>query len=448
MAKVRTDKKGRKLDKGEYQNPDGRYFYIYTDINGKQCRAYSWRLKDTDKVPKGKKCDKSLYALEAEIKSELQKGIDTTKAKKLTVDDLFDKFLEIRKLRESTETNYRYMYEKFIQPTFGKRKAKEIKKSHIAKFYKSLIDDKKLKPNTIENIHTLLRPILQVGVDDDTLVKNYSIAAYNEIRNSYKDYWDFNTVKKSSFTKDQQEAFMNYVRENQEQYDGWYNILVAFLGTGCRVSELVGLTWDDVDFNNNTISINHQVHYGKSAETGKFEKRIVPPKTKAGLRTIAMFKKVRAALLNEKERQMKQCLYSQDVISGTKWKQVTENNRKKIVEESVTLSDFIFLNRFGAVQLPHNTNRAFERIRRDYNNYEIDLANKEHREPIEMPHFSNHILRHTFITRACDEEGNIAVVSEMVGHNDISTTQNIYDEIQQERREKAVTDLESKMLIG
>lgn len=65
-----------------------------------------------------------------------------------------------------------------------------------------------------------------------------------------------------------------------------------------------------------------------------------------------------------------------------------------------------------------------------------------------MPHFSNHILRHTFITRACDEEGNIAVVSEMVGHNDISTTQNIYDEIQQERREKAVTDLESKMLIG
>lgn len=204
------------------------------------------------------------YALEAEIKSELQKGIDTTKAKKLTVDDLFAKFLEIRKLRESTETNYKYLYERFIQPTFGKRKAKEIKKSHIAKFYKSLIDDKKLKPNTIENIHTLLRPILQVGVDDDTLVKNYSIAAYNEIRNSYKDYWDFNTVKKSSFTKDQQEAFMNYVRENQEQYDGWYNILVAFLGTGCRVSELVGLTWDDVDFNNNTISINHQVHYQKT----------------------------------------------------------------------------------------------------------------------------------------------------------------------------------------
>ena len=103
------------------------------------------------------------------------------------------------------------MYEKFIQPTFGKRKAKEIKKSHIAKFYKSLIDDKKLKPNTIENIHTLLRPILQVGVDDDTLVKNYSIAAYNEIRNSYKDYWDFNTVKKSSFTKDQQSYFTPYI---------------------------------------------------------------------------------------------------------------------------------------------------------------------------------------------------------------------------------------------
>lgn len=448
MAKVRTDKKGRKLDKGEYQNPDGRYFYIYTDINGKQCRAYSWRLKDTDKVPKGKKCDKSLYALEAEIKSELQKGIDTTKAKKKTVDDLFADFLDIRNLRESTETNYKYLYERFIQPTFGKRKAKEIKKSHIAKFYKSLINDKKLKPNTIENIHTLLRPILQVGVDDDTLIKNYSIPAFTEIRSTYDNYWKFNTVKKSSFTQEQQEAFMTYVRENQEQYDGWYNILVAFLGTGCRVSEICGLTWDDVDFNNNTILINHQVQYGKAKDSGKFEKRIVPPKTKAGLRPIAMPKKVRAALLNEKERQMKQCLFCQDVISGTKWKEVTENNRKRIVDEPVTLSDFIFLNRFGCVQLPHNTNRAFERIRRDYNNYEIDLAKREHREPIEMPHFSNHILRHTFITRACEVEGDIDVISEMVGHSDTSTTRNIYNEIQQGRREKAVTDLESKMLIG
>lgn len=448
MAKARTDKKGRKLNQGEYQNADGRYFYIYTDINGKQCRVYSWCLKDTDKPPKGKKCDKCLRVIEDEIAQAKSKGIDTTKAKKLTVDDLFNKFIEIRKLRESTETNYKYMYEKFIQPTFGKRKASEIKKTHISKYYKSLIEDMKLKPNTIENIHTLLRPILQVGVDDDTLIKNYSIPAFAEIRSTYDDYWQFNTVKKSSFTQEQQEAFMTYVRENQEQYDGWYNILVAFLGTGCRVSELVGLTWQDIDFKNNTISINHQVHYGKSAETGKFEKRIVPPKTKAGLRTISMQKKVRAALLNEKERQMKQALFSQDVISGAKWKIITENNRKRIAEESCTLSDFVFLNRFGSVQLPHNTNRAFERIRNDYNQYEAEQAKKENREPVEMPHFSNHILRHTFITRACEVDGDIDVISEMVGHSDTSTTRNIYNEIQQERREKAVANLEDKMLIG
>lgn len=447
MAKARTDKKGRKLNQGEYQNPDGRYFYVYTDINGKQCRAYSWCLKDTDKPPKGKKCDKCLRVIESEIEQEKSKGIDTTKAKKTTVDDLFDKFIELRKLRKSTVTNYRYMYERFIQPTFGKRKASEIKKSNIVKYYKTLIDDKKLKPNTIENIHTLLCPILQVGVDDDTLIKNYDTIAYKEIRQTYKDYWDFNTVQKSAFTQDQQQSFMDYVRDNNGKYDTWYNLLVVFLGTGCRVSEICGLTWDDVDFSNNTIIINHQAQYEKD-ENGKFEKRIVPPKTKAGLRTITMLSEVRAALLREKERQMVIGLFCNDVISGTKWKLINEDNRKKIVDEAVTLDNFIFLNRFGNIQLPHNTNRAFERIRKDYNNYEIELAKKEHREPIEMPHFTNHILRHTFITRGCEQEGDIYVIAEMVGHSDISTTQHTYNEIQQSRRDRAIANLEGKILIG
>ena len=39
MAKARLDKKGRKLNTGEYQNADGRYVYHYTDKNGKKCKG-------------------------------------------------------------------------------------------------------------------------------------------------------------------------------------------------------------------------------------------------------------------------------------------------------------------------------------------------------------------------------------------------------------------------
>ena len=70
MAKARLDKKGRKLNTGEYQNADGRYVYHYTDKNGKKCKAYSWCLTSTDKPPKGKKCDKCLRVIEAEIATD------------------------------------------------------------------------------------------------------------------------------------------------------------------------------------------------------------------------------------------------------------------------------------------------------------------------------------------------------------------------------------------
>lgn len=44
------------------------------------------------------------------------------------------------------------------------------------------------------------------------------------------------------------------------------------------------------------------------------------------------------------------------------------------------LNDFVFLNRFGSVQNPQAVNRAIARITRDYNEHELDLAEKEKRE--------------------------------------------------------------------
>ena len=81
-------------------------------------------------------------------------------------------------------------------------------------------------------------------------------------------------------------------------------------------------------------------------------------------------------------------------------------------------SEFIFKNRFGAVVSAHCINRAIERICRDYNKEEKEKTKAEQLEPVLIPRFTVHQLRHTFCTRFCKNETNIKVIQEIMGHAD------------------------------
>ena len=63
--------------------------------------------------------------------------------------------------------NYIYMYELFVKPTFGKKKLVQVKKSDVRRFYNQLIDDKVLKPSTVDVIHNIVHQVFQIAVDDD-----------------------------------------------------------------------------------------------------------------------------------------------------------------------------------------------------------------------------------------------------------------------------------------
>lgn len=442
MANIRTDKKGRKLNTGEYQASDGRYIFHYEDSSGKKCKAYSWCLTSTDKPPKGKKCDKCLRVIEAEIAYNKAHQIETAKAKKYTVDDLFIARLEQSKIkRESTLNNYRYMYEKYIQPIFGSQKVNDITHTMIFNFYENELFKKRgFNPGTVGNVNTIFAPIFKIAVIERVIPANPCVTAWELFSAKHSEKLKRRKTTKHSFTKSQQECFMEFVRANKVKYDRWYNLLIVFLGTGCRVGELLGLTWGDIDLKENIITINHQLQY-RPDENGKSKKTIAPPKSDAGNREIPLFSSVKTALLNEKQRQMKEGVYCQDVIDGY----IEDDDKERI---DVSLSDFVFLNRYGNVQLPHNTNKAFERIRLDYNAFETELAQREHREPELMPHFSNHILRHTFCTRYCENETNVGVIKDTMGHGDIKTTMNFYNEVQRDIKKKSFANLEGVMLIG
>ncbi len=422
MAKERRDNKGRLLWKGEYQKEDGRYMYRYIDAKGEARYVYSWTLTQTDRAPKGRTQGICLRELEKGIMRDIQDEIDRYTAEKSTLNMFFASFIQDkRELKQSTRTNYKYMYRKYVADDLGKRRLSAIKYSDIKRFYNSLILDKGFKPNSMETIHTILHPIFATAVRDGYIRVNPTDGVMAEIKKRH----DWSKGKRHALTVPEQEAFVGFLRESAI-YKKWIPLFAVLLGTGCRVGEVVGLRWEDCDFQDSMITINHSLIYRPEEDTGKAAFHISTPKTSAGNRIIPMFSDVQRILEEEYERQ-KERGFSQCEVDG--------------------YSGFIFTNRFGDPMSPHNINRAIDRICRDYNIIESDAAEKDGRDPILLPHFSVHNLRHTFCTRMCENESNIKVIQEIMGHADIETTLEVYAEATREKKKTAFENLDGSMTI-
>jgi len=94
-----------------------------------------------------------------------------------------------------------------------------------------------------------------------------------------------------------------------------------------------------------------------------------------------------------------------------------------------------------------SVNHVIDRIVKEHNKQETALAEKECRDPLLLPHFSVHVLRHTFCTRFCENETNIKIIQEIMGHADITTTMDIYNEATKEKKKESFAGLEGKIKI-
>ena len=420
MSDKKRDNKGRILRQGERQREDGRYEYRYKDIKGNTRSIYSWKLVETDKVPNGKKSSQSLRELEKQVRRDVEDELNSFTAHKTTLNAFFDSYIETKyELKQSTRTNYKYMYKKYVHDEIGVKDIASIKYSDIKKFYIHLIKDIGFKPAGMEIIHTILHPIFTTAVRDGLIRINPTDGVMAEIKKSH----DWEKPKRHALTESQQSAFISYISRNRK-YLHWLPVFTVLLGTGCRVGEIVGLRWSDCDFDENLISVNHNLIY-RLQDSGKCEYHIT--KSKSGIRIIPMLSEVKMALLQEKTNQL-ETGFNQTMIDG--------------------YSGFIFQNRFGECLNAHCINRAIDRISRDYNNEETETAEKEQREPELLPHFSAHNLRHTFCTRFCENETNLKIIQEIMGHADISTTMNIYNEATKEKKIESFANLEGKIKIS
>lgn len=272
----------------------------------------------------------------------------------------------------------------------------------------------------MENINTVLRPAFQLAVRDDIIRKNPVDGAYAEVKKRNGG----SRKSRRALTVEQQRAFMEYVAQNPFFYH-WYPFFVFLLGTGCRIGEAIGIRWDDVDMEKRIISINHSLtYYSRSDDSFKCEFRVSEPKTEAGHREIPMMKPVYDVLKEELERQEEEG-FCCETVDG--------------------MTNFIFTNRFGTPHNPAAVNRAIKRIVDAHNAEEEVLAKKKKREPVIIPRFSCHIFRHTFASRFCENETNIKVIQEVMGHADVSTTMNIYAEVNKEVTRESLEKLAKNM---
>lgn len=269
--------------------------------------------------------------------------------------------------------------------------------------------------NTLDSIHTLLHPTFQLPVRDDIIRKNPTDGVMKEI--AQRD--GKNKGVRRALTLDEQRAFMEYIA-NHPVYYHWWPLFAILLGTGCRIGEALGLRWEDLDFEHRMISVNHALVYYKTKDDESSAFRVSEPKTSAGIRRIPMMDMVYDAF---------QMLYEEQKENGF---------NDKVIDG---MSGFVFCNRFGNVPNPQTVNRTIKRIVSNYNNEELLEAAKKRREPLLLPEFSCHQLRHTFCTRLCENETNLKVIQSVMGHRDIATTMDIYAEATDRKKQESFEKL-------
>ncbi len=414
----RKDTKGRVLEKGESQR-DNYYIYQYTDIHRKRRVIYAKDLP-------------ALRQKKSELLRDIQDKLDISQRATMTLNDAFDCYFATRTdLKHASRINYEYLYEHYVREGFGTWKLASLCYSDFKAFYLSLAEDYGLSKKTLFLIHSILSQVMKTAVRDNILRGNPAEGVVQELAKKYG--WE--ETKRHALTPEEQSRFISYTATHPE-FEEFTPLLIVLLGTGCRIGEALGLRWkEDVDFNSGCIRITHSLQYRRldSGTTGYY---ISTPKTIAGKRIIPMLSQVQEALSAQKKMQDRWRRQGGKAASPSKRFQPAEVDGYK---------DFVFTNSHGGLYQATTINRAIKRIIKNYNQEENLLAKQEKRPPELLPDISCHHLRHTFCSRLCENETNLKVIQDIMGHANISTTMNLYAEVNEKKKSEHMHQLEGKI---
>lgn len=384
MSEIRRDNKGRKLATGESQDKDGRYRYKYNDSFGKRKSVYSWRLTESDPYPKGKRKDISLREKEKVIEKALCDAVSTNGGD-MTVLELVQRYIsQKRGVKHNTQANYNFVINVIKKEDFGARRIDTIKLSDAKTWLIKLQDDGR-GYSSIHSIRGVVRPAFQMAVDDDLIRKNpFEFQLATVVVND--------SVTREAITRKQQREFLRFIKEDKhfcKYYDGIY----ILFNTGLRVSEFVGLTISDIEFDKQRIKIDHQLQ-----RTRNMEYEILTPKTEKGERYVPM---------------------KEDVADC--FRRIIQNRKHPKIEPMIDgYSGFLFLDKNDMPMVALHWEKYFQHIREKYNS--IYKA--------QMPCITPHVCRHTFCSNMAKSGMNPKTLQYIMGHSDIGVTLNTYTHLQ------------------
>ena len=382
----KRDNKGRILKTGESQRKDGRYDFRYIDMRtGKRVTIY-----DSDLAELRKK--------EREIQRAIEDGLNTTaEAKKANLNTLFEQYMTIIQVEESTRLSYKGLWERHVQKAIGSMKVVDIRPSHIKAFYADMTR-KGYAWGTLKIIHGILCPLFTSAMEDDIILRNPAQGNLNGFGVKPKE--------REALSVEEQEKLISFV-ENSSCYSWHLPLITVMIGTACRIGEISGLTWDDLNLQDGEIAITHQLVYKNYGDGCRFHKE--PPKTEAGIRNIPMSRAVRQALNEQRKQQLILGIDRSYEVDG--------------------LKGFVFTSKSGAPLAPNAINNMLKNIVDACNKQEEARAVSEKRKPCIIHHVSAHILRHTGCTRMAEAGIDPKVLQYVMGHADIGVTMSIYNHV-------------------
>ena len=389
--------KGRECGKGICQRKDGKYAARYTGKNGKRKEKHFLTLPEARNW---------LADMQYEDKHDVYNP-----SSEMTVDAWFEFWITnlIANLSPNTRRNYRERYEYNIQPVIGTMRLCDVKPMHCKIVLNRM--DATYAGSTIRQTYIAMGTMFRAAVMNDMITKH----PMDGVRYT-KPVRAVNDIK--FLTVEEQEIFLKAAKRSHN-----YRQYVLLLETGLRTSELIGLTWDAIDWKKRTLTVNKTLEYRH--KEGYW--RAGPPKTATSYRTIP--------LTNRAYDVLKECYDERHTRKESETlSQILEYIDRRTGQTGYLLMrDLVFIN--------YRTGEPAKNSSYDTHLYKLC-------DEAKIKRFCMHALRHTYATRAIESGMQPKVLQKLLGHASIKTTMDRYVHVTDTSLTNAVKQFERSTNIA